>query len=80
MYIDAYAVPANFLEIDVVNPMTTITAGKKRFTDYEVRMRVSFELHKFICDAWNYIVQVFGLSYGYVNINDASPKIHSPYH
>lgn len=38
---DAYAVPANFLEIDVVNPMTTITAGKKRFTDYEVRMRVS---------------------------------------
>lgn len=40
--IDAYAVPANFLEIDVVNPMTTITAGKKRFTDYEVRMRVSY--------------------------------------
>lgn len=37
---DAYAVPANFLEIDVVNPMTTITAGKKRYTDYEVRMRV----------------------------------------
>lgn len=40
-YIDAYAVPANFLEIDVANPMTTITAGKKRYTDYEVRMRVS---------------------------------------
>ena len=38
---DAYAAPANFLEIDVVNPMTTITAGKKRYTDYEVRMRVS---------------------------------------
>ena len=38
---DAYAIPANFLEIDVVNPMTTITAGKKRYTDYEVRMRVS---------------------------------------
>lgn len=37
---DAYAVPANFLEIDVVNPMTTITAGKKRYTDYEVRMKV----------------------------------------
>lgn len=37
---DAYAVPANFLEIDVVNPMTTITPGKKRYTDYEVRMRV----------------------------------------
>lgn len=39
---DAYAVPANFLEIDVVNPMTTITAGKKRYTDYEVRMKVKY--------------------------------------
>lgn len=38
---DAYAIPANFLEIDVVNPLTTLTAGKKRYTDYEVRMRVS---------------------------------------
>lgn len=38
---DAYAVPANFLEIDVVNPVTTIGVGKKRYTDYEVRMRVS---------------------------------------
>lgn len=33
--------PANFLEIDVVNPMTTITAAKKRYTEYEVLMRVS---------------------------------------
>lgn len=40
---DAYAIPANFLEIDVVNPLTTVTAGKKRYTDYEVRMRVSVE-------------------------------------
>lgn len=39
--IDAYAVPANFLEIDVVNPMTSIAAGKKRYTEYEVLMRVS---------------------------------------
>lgn len=38
---DAYAVPANFLEIDVVNPLTPIMAGKKRYTDYEVRMRVN---------------------------------------
>lgn len=38
---DAYAVPANFLEIDVVNPQTSMTAGKKRYTDYEVKMRVS---------------------------------------
>jgi hypothetical protein len=45
---DAYAVPANFLEIDVVNPMTSITAGKKRYTDYEVRMRVSIKTHPFL--------------------------------
>lgn len=40
---DAYAAPANFLEIDVINP---ITHGdpKKRYTDYEVRMRVSIVL------------------------------------
>lgn len=38
---DAYAAPANFLEIDIVNPVTTIGVGKKRYTDYEVRMRVS---------------------------------------
>lgn len=38
---DAYAAPANFLEIDVVNPVTTMGVGKKRYTDYEVRMRVS---------------------------------------
>ena len=38
---DAYAPPANFLEIDVVNPQTH-GVGKKRYTDYEVRMRVGF--------------------------------------
>lgn len=36
---DAYAPPANFLEIDVINPQTH-GVGKKRYTDYEVRMRV----------------------------------------
>jgi sorting nexin-3/12 len=36
---DAYAAPANFLEIDVINPVTH-GVGKKRYTDYEVRMRV----------------------------------------
>lgn len=40
---DMYSVPANFLEIDVINPQTTIIAGKKKYTDYEVRMRVSGE-------------------------------------
>ena len=36
---DAYAAPANFLEIDVLNPQTH-GIDKKRYTDYEVRMRV----------------------------------------
>ena len=36
---DAYAVPANFLEIDISNPQTH-GVGKKRYTDYEVRMKV----------------------------------------
>jgi hypothetical protein len=38
---DMYSVPANFLEIDVINPQTTVIGGKKKYTDYEVRMRVS---------------------------------------
>lgn len=37
---DAYAAPANFLEIDVLNPITHGMA-RARYTDYEVRMRVS---------------------------------------
>ena len=37
---DAYAAPANFLEIDVINPITH-GVGAKRYTDYEVRMKVS---------------------------------------
>ena len=37
---DAYAAPANFLEIDVINPITH-GIGNKRYTDYEVRMKVS---------------------------------------
>ena len=53
---DAYAAPANFLEIDVVNPITH-GVGRNRFTDYEVRMRVRLELtphlflfhHSFSC-------------------------------
>ncbi|XP_005176083.1 sorting nexin-12 [Musca domestica] len=43
---DAYAVPANFLEIDVVNPQTSMTAGKKRYTDYEVKMRTNLPVFK----------------------------------
>ena len=36
---DAYAPPANFLEIDVLDSQTH-GVGKNRYTDYEVRMRV----------------------------------------
>lgn len=45
---DMYSVPANFLEIDVINPQTTIIAGKKKFTDYEIRMRVSDVFFSFL--------------------------------
>ena len=37
---DAYAAPANLLEIEVCNP-DTHGFGRNRYTDYEVRMRVS---------------------------------------
>lgn len=37
---DAYAPPANFLELDVLNPETH-GVGNKRYTDYELRMRVT---------------------------------------
>jgi len=43
---DMYSVPANFLEIDVINPQTTIIAGKKKFTDYEIRMRTNLPVFK----------------------------------
>ena len=37
---DAYAVPANLLEIELTNPETH-GVGRNRYTDYEVKMRVS---------------------------------------
>lgn len=42
---DAYAPPANFLEIDILNPETH-GVGKKRYTDYEVRMRTNLPVFK----------------------------------
>jgi len=36
---DAYSPPANFLEIDVTDAQTH-GVDKKRYTDYEVRIRV----------------------------------------
>lgn len=52
---DAYAAPANFLEIDVINPITHGVA-KKRYTDYEVRMRVSALEKLTIADNDSYIL------------------------
>ncbi|KAK6170771.1 sorting nexin-12 [Patella vulgata] len=42
---DAYSPPANFLEIDVGDPQTH-GVGKKRYTDYEVRMRTNLPVFK----------------------------------
>ena len=37
---DAYSLPANFLEIEVVNPETHGVGWRQRYTDYEVKMKV----------------------------------------
>lgn len=38
---DAYAEPMNFLEIDVVDPITR-GISRTRYTDYEIRLRVGY--------------------------------------
>ena len=47
---DAYSPPANFLEIDILDPQTHGVA-KNRYTDYEVRMRVSVGVCPEVCCA-----------------------------
>ncbi|KAJ6222631.1 hypothetical protein RDWZM_001176 [Blomia tropicalis] len=42
---DAYAIPANFLEIDVCNPMTH-GIDRNRYTDYEIRLRTNLPIFK----------------------------------
>jgi len=42
---DAYAAPANFLEIDVVNPITHGIANK-RYSDYEIRLRTNLPVFR----------------------------------
>uniref|UniRef100_A0A0N4ZNM1 Sorting nexin-3 n=1 Tax=Parastrongyloides trichosuri TaxID=131310 RepID=A0A0N4ZNM1_PARTI len=42
---EAYAPPANFLEVEVVNPITH-GVGKNRYTDYEVRLRTNLPVFK----------------------------------
>eukprot|EP01137_Pigoraptor_chileana_P012958 Opistho-2@65871 len=42
---EAYAEPANFLEIDVLNPEVH-GIGRNRYTDYEIRMRTNLPIFK----------------------------------
>merc|ERR1712213_91392 len=42
---DAYAAPANYLEIDVINPITH-GIGNQRYTDYEVRMKTNLPVFR----------------------------------
>jgi len=42
---EAYAPPANFLEIEVINAITH-GVGKTRYTDYEVRLRTNLPVFK----------------------------------
>ncbi|XP_039270356.1 sorting nexin-12-like [Styela clava] len=45
---DAYSLPANFLEIEVLNPETHIGGGwpKSQYTDYEVKMKTNLPVFK----------------------------------
>ena len=38
---DAYSLPANFLEIEVINPETHGVGWRQKYTDYEVKMKVT---------------------------------------
>ena len=64
---DAYAAPANFLEIDVINPITH-GVGKKRYTDYEVRMRVSIGLSTCHCHFRNVCILLSHVSAVLINL------------
>lgn len=41
---DAYAVPANQLEIEIVDPETHYEGGKKKFTDYQINFKVKGDM------------------------------------
>lgn len=69
---DAYAAPANFLEIDVVNPVTTIGLGKKRFTDYEVKMRV--RTTPLITTPQNYVCTYFQTNLPVFKVKESSVR------
>ena len=54
---DAYAAPANFLEIDVINPITH-GIGNKRYTDYECRLKVGSRVPTFLNQLIFFILSV----------------------
>ena len=37
---DAYSLPANFLEIEVINPESHGVGWRQKYTDYEVKLKV----------------------------------------
>lgn len=43
---DAYSLPANFLEIEVVNPETHGIGRGKKYTDYEVKLKTNLPVFK----------------------------------
>lgn len=73
---DMYSVPANFLEIDVINPQTTIIAGKKKYTDYEIRMRVRFIFYLVCTNPISAVrvYQYFHMQYSFVLLNKRSVR------
>ena len=63
---DAYEVPDNFLEIDISNPQTH-GVGKKRYTDYEVRMRVGHSQNHVPCRC-SQVVNVITVIYWHMQL------------
>uniref|UniRef100_H2ZNJ0 Sorting nexin-3 n=1 Tax=Ciona savignyi TaxID=51511 RepID=H2ZNJ0_CIOSA len=43
---DAYSLPANFLEIELVNPVTHGVGWRQRYTDYEVKVKTNLPVFK----------------------------------
>ena len=56
---DAYSLPANFLEIEVINPETHGVGWRQRYTDYEIKLKVCRmpELLKLIGVFFSYMYQ-----------------------
>lgn len=46
---DAYSLPANFLEIEVINPETHGVGWRQRHTDYEIKLKVFLFISFDVC-------------------------------